>query len=240
MLKTLVRLELKNILRDKMTITMLLWPFMIGIIGRLLLEYNIMPKQYAAMVAALFIALTGYCFGAMAGFSILDDRDDLVFISISISPMSLLAYVWFKVFFAYILGVLGSIVTISIIGGFELSLPRLIFVSLLSAMQAPLVAFLINAFAKNKVEGFVAVKGTGFLMLAPIIAWLFTDWKEWLLAFAPGFWPVKALQYVSLEAVNNGSVSMNLGFYGYIMLGIVWCAIINYLCYLLFRNKNQL
>ncbi|UTW68780.1 hypothetical protein KHA80_15340 [Anaerobacillus sp. HL2] len=60
------------------------------------------------------------------------------------------------------------------------------------ALSAPMVGLLINAFAKNKIEGFAMMKGiVSILIIFPIASLFFTDTKQWFFAFAPGFGPQK-------------------------------------------------
>ena len=51
----LVKFELKNILRDRMTIMLLVWPFAVGLLGRYLITSNTLDKMASEM---LIIALT--------------------------------------------------------------------------------------------------------------------------------------------------------------------------------------
>jgi fluoroquinolone transport system permease protein len=99
-------------------------------------------------------------------------------------------------------------------------------------MQVPFVAFLINAFAKNKVEGFVLMKATGFMILFPVASFFFVDAKEWVFAIAPAHWPAKAIQYLLLKpAIDQGLIKINLGIYGYIALGAAYNALFIILTY---------
>jgi fluoroquinolone transport system permease protein len=83
----LVKFEIKNILRDRMTIMLLVWPFAVGLMGRYFINSNTLDKMASEMLIIALTLMSGMIFGAMAGFSILDDRDDNVFVSISISPL---------------------------------------------------------------------------------------------------------------------------------------------------------
>lgn len=237
----LIKFELKNILRNQMTVLTLGFPLIIGIIGRILLEQKAVEGDALGITALTLAILTGYMYGAVAGFSILDDRDDQVFASIQISPISLQGYIWFKVIFVYIITVLAGFFILWFTKAVALAWGDILLVSVLCAMQMPINAFLINAVAKNKVEGFVSMKATGFLMVFPIAAYFFLDAKEWLFSFAPGHWAAKAVQYAFLKpAIDAGQISMNLDFYGYIVIGLVYNVILIALTYALFKRKNNI
>lgn len=233
--------ELKNLLRNRMTVIMIFYPFVLGIIGRHLIV-NDMIQQEAMGVTAMFLALiAGFAYGSMAGFSLLDDRDDQVFASIRISPVSLDLYIWFKVVYVYILALIGGFFIIWYSGAIKLSVPDIFLVAALSALQTPITAFLVNAFAHNKVEGFVTMKATGFLLMMPLGGFFFLDAKEWLFAIAPPHWAAKAVQRAMLEPlIDAGVVSMNLEFYQYIAIGMIYNLCLIALTFILFKNKNDL
>lgn len=240
MIARLVKFEFKNILRDRMTIMLLVWPFLIGLMGRYFIDSGTVDQTVSEMVIIALTLMSGMIFGGMAGFSILDDRDDHVFVSISISPLNVQAYVIFKVLFVYVMAVLSGIITVYIAGGLGFEWWQVVLVASLTALQAPMNAFLINAFASNKVEGFVTMKATGFLLIFPVFSYLFLDWKEWLFAIAPGFWPAKAVQTLLFkDAISAGFIEMNLSFWPYLLIGFAYNLFLVAFMYSFFRRRTQ-
>jgi fluoroquinolone transport system permease protein len=241
MLLALSKFELKNLLRDKMTGLMVLYPLLMAGIGKYLIDNQFVEDQ-ALGITAMFLALiAGFMYGAMAGFSLLDDRDDQVFASIQISQMSLTYYIWFKVAFAYFFATISGFFIIWFTGVIPLSSIDILLISLLSALQTPITAFLVNAFANNKVEGFITMKATGFLLLFPVGGFFFLDGLEWLFAIAPAHWPAKAVQYALLKPhIDAGFMSMNLSFHQYIFIGIAYNMLLVLAAYKIFNNKNNL
>lgn len=238
MLIRLMKFELKNLLRDRMTAMLLVYPIMVGFLGKYLLENQNFDENGINLLVVALTIISGMIFGSMAGFSILDDRDDNVFLSIQISPMNVRFYVWFKVLFIYILSVFANLLIFLIMGGLGLELIDFILISLLIGLQVPINAFLINALSSNKVEGFIAMKGSGFLIIFPVVAFFFLDWKEWLFAFAPAFWGAKAVQSRLLQSyIDLGVVSMNLDFWMYLGIGFVYNIVLVYLMYNVFKRK---
>ena len=241
MLLTLSKFELKNLLRDKMTAVMITYPLVIGGIGKYLINNSIVEDQALGITAMFMAIIAGFSYGAMAGFSLLDDRDDQVFASIQISQMSLSYYIWFKVAFAYLLATISGFFIIWYTGAIPVSITDMLLISILAALQTPITAFLINAFAYNKVEGFITMKATGFLLLFPAAGFFFLDALEWLFAIAPGHWPAKAVQYAMLQPlITAGVINMNLGFYQYIFVGIGYNVLLVLLTFKIFKNKNNI
>jgi len=231
---TFVRFEIKNLLRDDMTRVMLFYPIMLGGLARLLLHRHLLTSQFAAATAVVLVILAaGFDFGMIAGFSLLDDRDNDVLVSIRISPVSVDLYVWVKVAFAFLMAVLAGAATILISGIFTAPAPEMFLVALLAAMQVPINAFLVSTLAHDRAEGIAATKFTGILVLLPVLAWLLTDWKQWLLAFVPGFWPTKAIQSLGLTASQTPPP---LEFNTYIGVGFLWCFLAALVSFILFRK----
>ena len=170
--------------------------------------------------------------------SLLDDRDDLVLYSIQISPVPVWKFIWLKIAFVYVLALIGGMLIIWVSGALDLSFTENLLISALSAMQVPFLAFLINAFAKNKVEGFVATKEAASCRL-PVAGFFFLDIKEWLFAIAPGHWAAKAVQYLLLRpAIDAGLTNMNLTFFSYLAIGFVYNALFAAFAYSLFKKRN--
>lgn len=241
MLLALAKFELRNLLRDRMTLIMFFWPLVLGSLGKYLIVNEIVEGQVLGVTAMMISLLAGFAYGAMGGFSLLDDRDDQVFVSIQISPVSLAHYIWFKVCFVFVFAVLAGFFMIWYIGTFYLTVFEIFIISVLSALQVPVVAFLINAFAKNKVEGFVTMKATGFLLLFPIGGFFFLDAKEWLFAVAPAHWPAKAVQASMLRPhIEAGLVEMNLTFQQYLSIGFLYNLLLIIAAYKFFKKKNHL
>lgn len=244
MLTTMLRHETKNLLRERMSILMLLYPLIIGVIGRVLIDRGIIGTEGdgIGIVAMLVTLFAGFSYGAMSGFSLLDDRDDQVLESIHISPISVHWYIWFKVCYAFVLAIFAGFFIIWFTGALDISSGKILLLSVLSALQAPIIAFFINAFAKNKVEGFVTMKGSGFTLIFPVAAYFFLDWKEWLFAFAPAHWLAKAVQNLYLQPlVEAGLVAeMNLSFYQYLGIGFAYNLLLIAGSFILFKKKNLL
>ncbi|MTI95775.1 MAG: hypothetical protein FH749_09885 [Firmicutes bacterium] len=241
MLSTFIKHELKNILREKMTVVMLIYPLILGGVGRLLVHQEIVEGQGIGITALLMTLFAGFIFGAMAGFSLLDDRDDQVLSSIQISPVPVQWYIWFKIIFAFILAIFAGLFMILFTDVLELSFGHVLLLTTLSALQTPIVAFFINAFSQNKVEGFVTMKGFGFTLLFPVAGFFFTDAVEWVFGIAPAHWAAKAVQYSLMEPlIDMGMAEMNLGFYQYIGIGFIYNLVLVAVAYNFFRKKNDL
>ena len=216
--------ELKNIVRDKMYAFFMIYPIIIGIVAYYLIPYlrEDVGVLIANIVSLLFVLMTSFMFGAITGFTLLDDQDDHVLYSLKITPIKVRDYIVIKLFFSYFLGFLATLLLVLITQLFESSIMNIIGISLLAALQAPMLALLINAFASNKVEGFVFMKATGILVMIPIASLFLTNWTELFLGIVPGFWVARL---VSMSMIPSDYFLNEFGYYllGYIVnIGLIW------------------
>ncbi|SMO32128.1 ABC transporter permease [Melghirimyces algeriensis] len=231
--------EAKKWIRDSMTAFMLLYPLLFGIIGRWVIPWltdttglNLDP--YMDIVLAALTIMAAHIYGALVGFSILDDRDDHIFHSIQVTPLPIYQFVSFRLGLAMLLSFATGIYIPLFSNLIPLSWGEVILISAIASFSAPLVGLLMNAFAKNKMEGFAVMKGiVAILIIFPIASLFFTDAKEWFFAFAPGFWPAKAM-----SSIVRGDEGQTIGFYGYILLGLGYVLLLNMLVYTWFQKKT--
>lgn len=190
MFKRVLMHELKNIFRDKMYAFFMVYPIIIGIVAYFLIPYlrTEVGDLVANIVALMFVIMTSFMFGAITGFTLLDDQDDQVLYSLRITPIKVSDYIWIKLMMSYILGVISTFLLVFITKLFESSVMNMVGISLLASLQAPMLALFINAFASNKVEGFVFMKSTGIIVMIPMAALFLTNWTEVFLGIVPGFW----------------------------------------------------
>jgi fluoroquinolone transport system permease protein len=105
-------------------------------------------------------------------------------------------------------------------------------ISILAPMQAPIIALLINMLATNKVEGFVIMKLSGIILLAPIAVLFLTNWTEVFMMILPGFWPARMVAMIMTDTPYLFD-----SFTLYFILGIVVNALIMYLFFTVYKKR---
>jgi fluoroquinolone transport system permease protein len=240
MIGTVIKAELRNMSRDKMYILFALYPAILGAIGYFLINYiekQVSPDNLAPEIVAMFLILmTGYVFGALIAFTLLDDKDDLVLMSLKITPISVKYYVIVKLIVAFIFGFIATLV-ITLATGFlpDATFWTVMLISLSGALQAPGVALIVNSFSSNKVEGFVVMKLSGLILIIPVLAFFVMDWQELFLVFAPGFWPARMIQIELLPSFNT-----NFNFAMYFILGVIYNMLFLSLFMKIYTKKSNL
>lgn len=215
-----------------MTLFFMFFPVIMGIAGYFLIPY--LETQFGTaslvgeIVTLVLITMTGYIFGAITAFTLLDDKDDQVLLALRITPYNVRKYIIAKLVISYVFGVTGTLLIVIGTGMLnDVHWWNLLMIALVSALQGPLVALIVNAFATNKVEGFVMMKMTGLLLMIPIAAFFMTDWTELFLGVIPGFWPARliSMELLPLDFLFAQEIYFGLG----VLVNLV-------LAYLLFKH----
>ena len=171
MFKTIFIVELKGLFRDRMYTFFAIYPVIFGGIGYFICDMlredgNIMA---ANIVAMMLVVVTGYVFGALIAFTLLDDKDDKVLMSLKITPVDVKHYIYVKMLVGGIFGFISTFVLLLATNFLpDANVFTIIGVSILGAIQVPSVVLIVNSFSDNKVEGFVIMKLSGMIILFPL------------------------------------------------------------------------
>jgi len=235
MFNRILKHELRNILRDKMYFFFVFFSILMILVSVFLIPYlrEIESELAANILLTFFILMNSFLYGAITGFTLLDDQDDFVLLSLKITPIKVRSYILIKLVISYIFGLITTILLISLTGFLKTSgFFDILFIVLLAPIQGPILALIINAFAHNKVEGFVIMKMSGIILLAPIAALFVSNWTELLLGFLPGFWPVRIITMQLLPTtyfINSTWL--------YFSIGLIVNVIFGYLLFKLYAKR---
>jgi fluoroquinolone transport system permease protein len=150
-----------------------------------------LTHYYPVLLAYFFIGMCPMLFGAVIGFLLLDEKDDRTLTALQVTPLPLSGYVLYRVTVPIILtfGLMFVIFPLANLTPFE---PRVILISAVAAApMAPMLALFIAAIAQNKVQGFALMKLTGFIFIAPVIAYFVPSTWELVFGIVPTYWPMK-------------------------------------------------
>ncbi|QMS84751.1 ABC transporter permease [Candidatus Xianfuyuplasma coldseepsis] len=235
--------EIKGIIRDPMYAFFSVYPFIFGGLGYLLVNYikdNSDNPAWGNMVAMLLVIMTSYVFGAVTGFTLLDDKDDKVLMSLKITPISTKMYVFVKILIGYIFGFIATLIIVFATGFLsDAGLGMILLISVIASLQAPFLALVVNSFAQNKVEGFVIMKATGMTLILPAVAFFLTDWKEFFLIIAPGFWPARMIM-MELMPTDLYGIEYNLPILLYFVIGIAYNLLVTFGLFKLYTKKSNI
>lgn len=226
---SLLKNDFKNIVRDTILIASLVAPVIIivfvrygiPIVNDYLFNYTgYSLNEHYPFIVSLFILFIPSMMGILAGFLLLDQRDEGIITYLTITPLGRSGYLFFRIIIPVIVGFIFSIVFLKINGIAEFSLYKTWPILLVAALEAPMVALFLGGFAKNKVEGLALSKVSGLLYIGSIIGYLGNgSWWSWTGAIFPPFWITGSL----MKSLQGND------FFLLVIFGFVFHLIINFL-----------
>jgi ABC-2 type transport system permease protein len=58
---------------------------------------------------------------------------------------------------------------------------------------------------------FALIKGTGFLIVGPVVFYLFPDWPQWIARLFPTYWFIDPIYRIGIEGAGLSDVWWELG-----------------------------
>ena len=196
---------LRQMKNDAMLIMLAVCPLLIGLSFRfiiplsesLLTEYfgtGEVIKPYYALFDIFLIIITPSMFNYACAMVMLEEYDDHITAYLAVTPLGKKGYLFSRLGFTALIAF-----AVSIIVGFAFHLSRtniftLIGVAFAGTLQGVIVALLIVALSKNKVEGMAVGKFTSLLSIAALIPYFVNGKAQFLASVFPSFWIGKAMQ----------------------------------------------
>ncbi len=207
---SLVRFDMKSMLRDPMLGFAWLAPPLLLAALRYGLpaaddmlgdRFGISIAEHGSFALAFALQLVPLLLGMLAGFVMLEERDERLIACLAVTPLGKAGYVRHRLSLPLALALLWTVLLGFGSGLDEAGRLLTLSASLLSAIQTPLYSLLLAACAGNKIEGLAISKLAGLVVFAPVLAF-FAPWP-WQIAgtLLPGYWAAKLLALGS----ENGS-----------------------------------
>ncbi|KDR95243.1 fluoroquinolone transport system permease protein [Peptoclostridium litorale DSM 5388] len=234
----LIVYQIKRIGKDNLMLLLLVYPALLAAVGKLSIpffrdafieDFDLMNHYPAILV--FFIIANPYIYGALAAFTLLDEREENVLLAIRVTPLTLSHYLGTKVFFFSIVSILSGMFITWFLDLVTISFVESFVINTLIAMSAPFSMILINSFANNRVEGFALVKGTSLMIILPLTAFYVPEKWNLLLGCIPGYWPA-----MSINKLANPSFGF-MPYWGYSLAGFLYILILIALCFRRFKRR---
>jgi ABC-2 type transport system permease protein len=171
--------------------------------------------MYALVVAGVFLP----------AFSLADERERRTLSALTVSPARLGEVVAAKGILGFLLAVAMAVVTLWInraLTGHPLALLVALAVAGLLLMELGLV---YGTVSKDITGVFTLIKGTGFLLLAPTVFYLFPNWPQWIAKLFPTYWVINPVYEVIINHAGLGAVWVEL-LIGLGMAGLLAAAVV--------------
>jgi len=231
--KALLTSQFKRIGRDSILILLMVYPFILTILGRYLvpiiqeatlsINFDLANHYHALMI--FFVVMNPVLFGDIIGLMLIDEREDNTLSAIRVLPIKMSHYILSKSALFILLSTISGMLITWLINLYHVPLLASFLINLVASLGVLFGMLLVNYLASNKVEGFAAMKGTGFILIIPVIALYIPHPFNFLCGFAPAFWPSMAIAAYS----NNFNPSMSTG--AYLGIGTVYILVVSILLY---------
>lgn len=237
--KVLVANEFKRIGNDNLLLVMALYPILLIIMGRYLVpflrEAFLSPtfdlaNHYPALLV-FFILANPYVYGSMSAFMVLDDREERTLQAIQVTPIKISQYLIAKIFLVVVISIVTGVILTLLLNLIDITLFQALLINMLLSLAAPFNMILINNLAKNKVEGFAVVKGTGVLIMLPLVAFYLPEKLNILVGIIPGYWPAMAINKISDPEFGI------MPYWGYCFVGMIYILLLTLVSYKRFNKK---
>ncbi|ONI46879.1 hypothetical protein AN644_02305 [Candidatus Epulonipiscium fishelsonii] len=233
----LISTQLKQLGRDSLLLFLVIYPFILTIIGRILVPiitdatltdtFNLANHYPAIMV--FFVIMNPIIFGAIVGLMLLDERENNVISAIQILPIKFSQYLLSKATLFTVLSIASGIIVTYSIDLYYVPFIASLFINIVASLGVFFGMLLVNLFASNKVEGFATMKGSGFLLVIPVVALYIPAPFKYLCALAPAYWPSMAL------ASYSGNISVNVWLF--LVTGTIYILVLSYFMYKIILKK---
>lgn len=173
-----------------------------------------LTPYYPVMLAYFFVVMSPVIFAVLIGFLLLDEKDDKTLTALQVTPLSLNAYLAYRIIVPVVLTIVMMFILFPLAGLDELPGWQMLLVAIAAAPLSPMFALYLASFAQNKVQGFALMKLSGVILFVPIFA--FFVHSGWELAFGiiPTYWPMKVYWLLT-----SGQTS---GLWVYVLIAVVY------------------
>ncbi len=234
----LLKGDIKNISRDPILAMSVIAPLLAAVgvrflvpfaSGLLLRELSFDLTIYNELIASTMLLVTPLMIGMLAGFIILDEKDENLLTYFAVTPLTKTGYLIYRMTFPIAAGFIMSFIMLEIMNLARLSFIALLPIMLMVSMEAPMAALLLGRFATNKVEGLALSKAIGIFLLAPIAGYFIKSNWQLLAGISPTYWVSKAF----IAGINSQP-----SYWFYIAAGLVIHIIYIYMMFNSFESRQ--
>lgn len=217
-----LRVDAKRVLRDRFLLLIVFYLPVMALVMRWAIpalaaavQHKVDISQYYAPLCGVMVLTLPYVMGSVLGLQLLEEKDERSLIAVVVTPFSFHRYFVFRAVVYGIVGAAMLIVSHYMIGIVSsISLQQLLVVAAALSLNTPLSAIIAALLAKNQVQGFAVMKGSGMLFMIPLLSFFVPQHWDLLFGVIPFYWPIKAYYL----AVAGGSQAF---FWGAIVAAFV-------------------
>lgn len=256
----LLKYEARTIWRDPINLYMCTFPvIMLGLAAFVFpllftstdVLQGAMLRAVMLLLVVVILAFGSFFLAAMAAFLLVEQKDEHTLHTIAVTPVGVSGYLKFKLSYIYLMSVLGNILVLAgtkLLAGDKYSifgvslfdqihLGHMVSFAAVNSLFTLVLGLWQGALARNKVEGFALIKGTGMLALLPALTVLevFQGKPQYVLGVFPNFWAIKGMLVQFMPVRAEGDLSYAL----YLLVGTAYNLMLLAGAYKVFLRKAQ-
>ena len=165
-------------------------------------------SPYYLLFDIILAMVIPYIFCFVSAMVILEEMDSKVAEYMYVTPIGRTGYLISRLCFPVIISIFVSIPILMIFSLTEMSIARILILSLLASFIGLMAALIIVSFSSNKVEGMAYAKFGGIILLGAPIPFFLNGNEQYLGAFMPSFWISKlSLEFNMLNLILAALIS---------------------------------
>lgn len=192
-LAKMLRADAQNVSRDPIMLIIVLFSFVAPILIAIYrAELNTASLTHLGIenmsyyVSLIAVIMPAYLIGWVTGFLMLEDRDDGPLLAMETTPIGKTGFILYRATIATIICFFVSLLAAKLVIP-ELALISRLLIASMVALEGTIVAFILLALARNKVEGLALSKLINIGALIPLFAIIPSTWR-FLAGIFPSFW----------------------------------------------------
>jgi fluoroquinolone transport system permease protein len=151
--------------------------------------FDLVP-YYPLLMSLLPLVMAGMT-GTVAGFLLLDQRDDQTMTALLVTPLSLGDYLRYRLGGLMMLSAVFGALMVPLAGLTETTPLQVVVTAVAAAPLAPIYALFLGTFAANKVQGFALAKAVGVVFVPCTVSYFVTGPWQSAFGLVPHYWPLK-------------------------------------------------
>lgn len=148
--------------------------------------------MYALLIAGVFLP----------SFSLADERERHTLDALLVTPVKLSEVVAAKGTLGFCLAIAMAVVTLWLNGALAVQALPLLVVLVVAGVLLVEVGLVYGTASKNVTGVFTLIKGTGFILLAPTVFYIFPDWPQWIARIFPTYWVINPIYEVTINGAG--------------------------------------
>lgn len=203
---TLLANDIRKLSRDFILIYSVVATLMLVLLTRWFVPRIVIPEigplvPYYPVIVAMLAFYGPIVYGFIAGFMLLDEKDDNVAIALRVLPLPTSEFIGYRMLLATAGSFVFSIIAMVGTGLAPIPVPAILAAAVLIATEGPLLALFLASYAGSKVEGLAILKVASPLFLLPLASFFIAAPWHYVMAVIPMYWPTRII-FLAMEGAT--------------------------------------